>query len=132
MKLQLPKGTKDFPPEEKIVRDKIVETMKNCFELYGFSPLETPALERYDVLASKFTGGDEILKEIFKVKDQGGRDLGLKYDLTVPMCRFIAMNPSIKLPFKRYQIQTVWRDGPTGTGRYREFLQCDPDIVGCS
>ena len=62
MKLQIPKGTRDFPPEEKIVRDKIVETIKNCFELYGYSPLETPALERYEVLASKFTGGDEILK----------------------------------------------------------------------
>ena len=131
MKLQLPKGTRDFPPEEKIVRDKIVETLKNCFELYGYSPLETPALERYEVLSSKYTGGDEILKETFKLKDQGNRDLGLKYDLTVPMCRFIAMNPQIKLPFKRYQIQTVWRDGPTAAGRYREFLQGDIDIVGC-
>ena len=131
MKLELPKGTRDFAPEEKIVRDKIVETIKNCFELFGYSPLETPALERYEVLSSKYTGGDEILKETFKLKDQGNRDLGLKYDLTVPMCRFIAMNPQIKLPFKRYQIQTVWRDGPTAKGRYREFLQGDIDIVGC-
>lgn len=131
MKLQLPKGTRDFPPEDKIVRDKIVETLKNCFELYGFSPLETPAFERYDVLSSKYTGGSEILKETFKFKDQGKRDLALKYDLTVPMSRFIAMNPNTKMPFKRYQIENVWRDGPTATGRYRQFLQCDVDIVGC-
>ena len=130
MTLQLPKGTRDLKPEEAIVRNKIVGTLKNVFELYGYSPLETPAFERYDILASKYAGGNEILKEIFKFNDQGKRDLGLRYDLTVPMCRFIAMNSNIKLPFKRYAIGEVFRDGPVEKARYRSFTQCDVDVVG--
>ncbi len=130
MPLQLPKGTRDLKPEEAIVRNKIVGTLKNVFELYGYSPLETPAFERYDILASKYAGGNEILKEIFKFNDQGKRELGLRYDLTVPMCRFIAMNPNIKLPFKRYAIGEVFRDGPVEKARYRSFTQCDVDVVG--
>jgi len=132
MELQLPKGTRDFAPEEKILRDRIVGTLKEVFELYGFAPLETPVLERYDVLASKYAGGAEILKETFKFKDQGERDLGLRYDLTVPLCRYVGMNPNIKMPFKRYQIGEVFRDGPVASARYRQFLQCDPDIIGSS
>ena len=131
MELQLPKGTRDFNPELKIVRDKIVETLKNVYELYGFSPLETPIIERYETLSSKYAGGSEILKEIFKLKDQGNRELGLRYDLTVPLCRVIGMNPTIKLPFKRYQFGDVFRDGPIKKGRYRVFTQADADIVGC-
>jgi len=100
------------------------------FELYGYNPLETPVIERFEVLASKYAGGEEILKEAFKLKDQGGRELGLRYDLTVPMCRFIAGNPNLKMPFKRYQIGEVFRDGPLKAGRYRQFTQCDIDIVG--
>ncbi len=130
MELKLPKGTRDFPPEEKIIRDKIVETLKEVFELYGFSPLETPAFERYEILASKYAGGSEILKETFKLKDQGNRELGLRYDLTVPLSRFIGMNPNMKMPFKRYQIGPVFRDGPVESARYRQFLQCDVDVVG--
>ena len=130
MTLQLPKGTRDLKPEEAIVRNKIVGTLKNVFELYGYSPLETPAFERYDILASKYAGANEILKEIFKFNDQGKRDLGLRYDLTVPMCRFIAMNSNIKLPFKRYAIGEVFRDGPVEKARYRSFTQCDVDVVG--
>lgn len=125
-----PKGVRDFLPEDKIVRDRIIESIKSAFELYGFNPLETPALERIDVLLSKYAGGEEIVKEIFKLKDQGGRELGLRYDLTVPLARVIAMNPNLKMPFKRYQIDRVWRDGPIKLGRYREFWQADADIVG--
>ena len=133
MTLQLPKGTRDFSPEEKILRDKIVETLKEVFELYGYVPLETPIIERFDVLASKYAGGTEILKETFRLKDQGNRELGLRYDLTVPMCRYITMNPNIKMPFKRYQIGEVFRDGPIASARYRQFTQCDVDVVGsCS
>ncbi|MBS3114449.1 histidine--tRNA ligase [Candidatus Woesearchaeota archaeon] len=132
MNLQIPKGTRDFSPEEKIVMDKIVSTLKEVFELYGYAPLDTPILERFDVLSSKYAGGAEILKETFKLKDQGSRELGLRYDLTVPMCRYIAMNPTIKMPFKRYQIGEVFRDGPVASGRYRQFTQCDVDVVGSS
>ena len=132
MELQLPKGTRDFAPEEKIVRDKIVSTLKEVFELYGFAPLETPVLERFDILSSKYAGGAEILKETFRLKDQGERELGLRYDLTVPMCRYIGMNPNLKLPFKNYRMGEVFRDGPIASARYRQFTQCDPDIVGSS
>ncbi|MBI4452997.1 histidine--tRNA ligase [Candidatus Woesearchaeota archaeon] len=132
MELQLPKGTQDFSPEEKILRDRIVSTLKEVFELFGYAPLETPVFERYEVLASKYAGGSEILKETFRLKDQGNRDLGLRYDLTVPMCRYIAMNPNIKMPFKRYQIGEVFRDGPVASARYRQFLQCDVDVIGSS
>ena len=132
MELQLPKGTRDFAPEEKIARDKVVNILKDVFELYGFAPLETPVIERFDVLSSKYAGGAEILKETFKLKDQGNRELGLRYDLTVPMCRFVGMNPNIKMPFKRYQIGEVFRDGPIASARYRQFTQCDVDVVSSS
>ncbi|MBU90530.1 histidine--tRNA ligase [Candidatus Woesearchaeota archaeon] len=130
MTLQLPKGTRDLKQEEAIVKDKIVGTLKKVFEVYGYNPLETPVFERYDILASKYAGGAEILKETFKFKDQGQRDLALRYDLTVPMCRFVGMNPNIKLPFKRYAIGEVFRDGPVEKARYRQFTQCDIDVVG--
>lgn len=132
MELQLPRGMRDFPPEEKILRDDVIATLKSVFELYGFSPLETPVVERWEILSAKYSGGEEILKETFKLKDQGDRDLGLRYDLTVPLARFVGMNPTIKRPFKRYQIGTVYRDGPIKKGRTREFYQCDADIVGSS
>ena len=132
MELQLPKGTRDFSPEEKIAANKIVDTLKEVFELYGYAPLETPIFERFDVLASKYAGGTEILKETFRLKDQGSRDLGLRYDLTVPLARYVGMNPTTKMPFKRYQIGEVFRDGPVATARYRQFTQCDVDIVGSS
>ena len=131
MESQLPKGTRDFKPEEKILRNKIVDTLKEIFELYGYAPLETPILEKFDILTSKYAGGSEILKETFKLRDQGDRELGLRYDLTVPLARYIASNPAIKLPFKRYQIGEVFRDGPTASARYRQFTQCDTDIIGC-
>ena len=131
MNLQLPKGTRDLKPEEMIARNKVIGTLREIFEVYGFSPLETPVLEKYDILAAKYAGGSEILKETFRLKDQGKRDLGLRYDLTVPLSRFIGMNPNTKMPFKRYQIGEVFRDGPVESARYRQFTQCDVDIVGC-
>ena len=130
MELDTAKGVRDFPPEEKIVRNKIINKITSIFELYGFSPLETPIIERLDVLSAKYAGGQEILKEVFKLKDQGDRDLCLRYDLTVPLARYIGMNPRIKLPFKRYQYGDVFRDGPIKLGRFREFTQCDIDIIG--
>jgi histidyl-tRNA synthetase len=130
MKLMNARGVRDFPPEEKIIRQKVVDILKKTFEEFGFNPLETPIIERYDVLSSKYAGGTEILKETFRLKDQGGRDICLRYDLTVPFSRFVGMNPNIKLPFKRYQIGRVYRDGPIKLGRYREFWQCDVDVVG--
>lgn len=131
MKLMMAKGVRDFPAEKKIARQQVIDKIIKSFEVYGFSPIESPILERYDVLASKYTGGAEILKETFRLFDQGKRELALRYDLTVPLCRFIAMNPNLKMPFKRYQIGNVFRDGPVKAGRYREFWQCDTDIVGC-
>ncbi len=132
MELSNAKGTKDFPPEEEILKQQVLGTLKSAFERYGFNPFDTPVLERLDVLASKYAGGNEILKEIFKLKDQGDRDLALRYDLTVPFSRFIGMNPNLKMPFKRYQIGPVFRDGPIKLGRYRQFTQCDVDVVGIS
>ncbi len=130
MKLQLPKGVRDFPPEEKILRDELISGLTRVFQRYGYNPLETPIFERWEVLSAKFAGGEEILKETFKFADQGKRDLALRYDLTVPFARFVGMNPQVKMPFKRYAIGRVFRDGPIKLGRYREFMQCDADIVG--
>ena len=92
--------------------------------------METPSLEKWEILSRKYAGGEEILKETYRLKDQGGRELGLRYDLTVPLCRIISLNPDLAKPFKRYQIGKVWRDGPVKMGRYREFWQCDVDTVG--
>jgi histidyl-tRNA synthetase len=130
MKLLNAKGTKDFSSEEALLRNKIKKVLVDTFELYGFAPLETPVLERFDILSSKYAGGAEILKETFKLKDQGSRALALRYDLTVPLCRFVGMNPKMKMPFKRYQVASVFRDGPVANDRLRTFTQADVDIVG--
>jgi len=130
MKLEKAKGTKDYPPENEIARQHVISMIRETFELYGFSPLETSILERQETLAAKFAGGEEILKEVYKLKDQGNRELGLRYDLTVPLARFMGMHPDIRMPFKRYEIGRVFRDGPINPGRLREFLQCDADIIG--
>ncbi len=131
--MELPKGMRDFAPQEKILRDKLIQTITEVFQNYGFNPLETPIVEKWDVLSAKFGASDEsdVMKEIYKLRDQGERELGLRYDLTVPAARFVAMHPELKMPFKRYQIGTVYRDGPVKLGRYREFMQCDFDIFGC-
>ena len=131
-KLELARGFRDFPPEEKILRDKILSEMKKVFEIYGFVPLETPIVERLDVMTLKsiFCEQSDVVSEMYTFKDQGGRELGLRYELTFQLARFVAMNPQLRMPFKRYQIGTVYRDGPIKAGRYREFYQCDVDIVG--
>lgn len=130
MELQLPRGMRDFAPAEKLLRDEVIDKLKSTFERYGFNPLETPIVERWEVLSAKHGGGEEILKETYRFQDQGRRDLGLRYDLTTPLARFVGMNPTVKKPFKRYHIGLVYRDGPIKKGRYREFYQCDADTVG--
>lgn len=134
MELQTAKGIRDIPPEEKILQNQVVDTFKEVFELYGFAPLETPIIERYETLTAKFAAGEasDALKETFKLKDQGGRELGLRFDLTVPLARYVAMNPTLKLPFKRYELGPVFRDGPIKLGRVRQFWQCDIDTIGVS
>lgn len=129
-KLMNLKGTTDFLPEEQIIRNKITSILKETFELYGFLPVETPILCYYDLLASKYAGGAEILKEVYKLTDQGNREIGLRYDLTVPFSKLIGMNKGLILPFKRYEIGKVFRDGPVKLGRAREFYQCDVDACG--
>ncbi|MED4785142.1 histidine--tRNA ligase [Brevibacillus choshinensis] len=126
------KGTKDFMPEEQMVRNRIRRTLEEVFEAYGCKPLETPMLSVFELLASKYGGGAEILKEVYRLSDQGERELALRYDLTVPLAKVVGMNPEMRLPFKRYEIGKVFRDGPVKPGRFREFVQCDVDIVGSS
>lgn len=130
--VEMAKGTRDLNPDEALTKEYIINNIREVFKLYGFYPIENPSMERYETIASKYAGGSEILKETFKLLDQGGRELALRYDMTVPLARYIALNPNVKLPFKRYQIGQVYRDGPIKTGRYREFTQADADIVGSS
>ena len=130
--VEMAKGTRDLNSGEALTKEKIIETIRSVFKLYGFYPIENPVLERYETITSILAGGSEILKETFKLLDQGGRELALRYDLTVPLARYVSLNPNVKLPFKRYQIGQVYRDGPVKTGRYREFTQADADIVGSS
>lgn len=124
------KGTYDYLPEKQIVREKIKGTLKPIFEKYGFAPIETPIICMYDLLASKYADGADILNEMYKLSDQGKRSLGLRYDLTITFSKLISSNPSITMPFKRYEIGRVYRDGPVKVGRNREFTQCDIDVVG--
>jgi len=153
-KPSLPQGTRDFGPDVVRKRNYIFNTIKNVFELYGFQPLETPAMENLETLMGKY--GDEGDKLIFKILNNGldnpdkekqvredfekvlqGKNVkgmterALKYDLTIPFARYVAMNHSqLSFPFKRYQLQPVWRADRPQKGRYREFYQCDADVVG--
>ncbi len=122
------KGFRDFLPNEAILRQKVINSFKKSFEIYGFDPLETPTLEYADILLNKY--GEEVDRLIYLFQDRGGRNIGLRYDQTVPLARIIAQYRNIIKPFKRYQIQPVWRAENTQKGRYREFVQCDIDIVG--
>ncbi len=124
------KGTAIYNQSEQIVRESIVDTLKHCFKLYGFAPIETSILEFYDIASSKYGGGSEILKETYKLKDQGERELCLRYELTFKLSKLLAMNLDTRLPFRRYEIGKVFRDGPVKAGRLREFTQCDVDVVG--
>ncbi len=128
--LQNVKGTYDYLPEEQRIRNYINDTLKEIFEKYGFKPLETPILCYYDFLAGKYDENNDLLNEIYKLSDRGQRKLGLRYDLTAPFAKCIALNKDLKMPFKRYEIGKVFRDGPVKTGRDREFIQCDVDVVG--
>ncbi|MFT6872039.1 MAG: histidyl-tRNA synthetase [Roseivirga sp.] len=149
-KPSLPKGTRDFGPIQMYRREYLFSTIKSVFKKYGFMPLETPAMENLNVLTGKY--GDEGDQLLFKVLNSGDflnkttsedyeagsksitskiSEKGLKYDLTVPFARYVAMNRNdVAFPFKRYQIQPVWRADRPQKGRYREFYQCDADVVG--
>jgi len=154
VKVGIPQGTRDFPAEVVKKRTYIIDTIRTVFELYGFQPLETPAMENLETLMGKY--GDEGDRLIFKILNNGldnpakheqvqedfeklleGKNVksiterALRYDLTIPFARYIAMNyGQLTFPFKRYQIQPVWRADRPQKGRYREFYQCDADIVG--
>ena len=132
MKLETARGVRDIFPQEQVVRNKIMSIMQSLFQSHGFLPLDTPILERYDVLSAKFAAGEEsdAMTETYRLKDNGERELGLRFDLTVPLARFVGMNRTIKMPFKRYQFGKVYRDAPIKAGRFREFTQCDVDIIG--
>ena len=124
------KGADDLFGNAFKMKNDIVNLLKVSFERYGYQPLETSQLNYLETLTYKYEDNAEIVKEIYKLKDQGDRDLGLRYDLTVPFCKFIAMNRNLKMPFRRYEIGKVWRNGPVKAGRLREFYQCDIDVVG--
>ncbi|TVQ93596.1 MAG: histidine--tRNA ligase [Deltaproteobacteria bacterium] len=134
MSVFLPKGTRDFLPEQMQVRLRAIDTIRAVFESFGFEPLETPAFERIETLSGKY--GEEADKLMFRIHKRGRSakpgecDLGLRYDLTVPLARVLAMNADLRLPFKRWQIQPVWRAERPQKGRFREFWQCDVDIAG--
>jgi histidyl-tRNA synthetase len=128
-KPQTLKGFRDFLPEEMAIRQKVIKTLEQVFESYGFEPLETPSLEYSSTLLGKY--GKEADKMVYSFKDKGDRDIGLIYDLTVPVSKVLALySQKINLPFKRYQMQRIWRAEKPQKGRYREVLQCDVDIFG--
>jgi histidyl-tRNA synthetase len=123
------KGFRDFLPEEAAERQEILEKIRSIFERYGFLPLETPALEYKEILTGKY--GADADKLLYSFKDQGKRDVALRYDLTVPLARVVAQYQNeLAMPFKRYQIAPVWRADRPQKGRFREFTQCDVDVVG--
>ena len=129
MKYKSPRGTRDFLPKEMIKIEYVTKTLREVFEKYGYEPLNTPVFESLDTLRIKC--GDEVEKQIYKFKDKKGRDLGLRFDLTVPLARIIAGNPTLLKPFRRYCISKVWRyERPEAKRRFREFLQADLDIIG--
>lgn len=131
MNIENVKGGYDYAPKCQLIRKYINDTLEKKFLEFGFLPIETPILCYYDILAGKYDKDNDILKEIYRLKDQGKRDLGLRYDLTVPFAKFIAINKNdLRFPFKRYEISKVFRDGPVKPGRDREFTQCDIDVVG--
>lgn len=130
MKLMNVKGTFDYLPKDMNIRNQIIDTLRKNFDLYGYAPIETPIINYYDLLSYKYEDDAEILSEIYRLTDQGERDLGLRYDLTVPFCKVVAMNKNLNMPFRRYEIGRVFRNGPVKLGRTREFYQCDIDVVG--
>ncbi len=130
MKLMNVKGTFDYMPEDMAIRNRITDVLRKNFEKYGYLPIETPMLNYYDLLSYKYGDDAEILSEIYHLTDQGERDLGLRYDLTVPFCKVVGLSKGLTMPFRRYEIGRVFRNGPVKAGRTREFYQCDVDVVG--
>lgn len=125
-------GTRDLTPEMMIQREDIIALLRDVFNRFGFAPLETPALEYLEILLGKYGDEEKLIYKLDYRNDQPAKRLALRYDLTVPLARYLAQSPDLPLPFKRYQIQPVWRaDRPQpNQGRYREFYQCDIDIIG--
>jgi len=130
MDYQNVRGTQDYLPNAELIRRNVRRSLEDVFIQYGYKSLETPILNYTELMASKYGGGAEILEEMYTLTDRGERDLALRYDLTIPFAKVMAMNPGLRLPFKRYEIGKVFRDGPIKTGRLREFTQCDADIAG--
>ena len=124
------KGVSDYYGKEQLIRNKLINILKETFENYGYSPLDSSILYNYDILAYKYQDGAEILNEIYTLTDQGNRQLGLRYDLTIPFCKVISNEKELRLPFRRYEIGKVFRNGPVKLGRCREFYQCDIDVLG--
>lgn len=123
------KGFRDYLPETMIPRERLIDTARRVYRSYGFSPIDTPALEYLEILSGK--GSDETDKQLYQFQDHGGRAVGLRFDLTVPLARFVAQHfAELAMPFKRYHVATVWRGENTQRGRYREFMQCDFDTIG--
>ena len=123
------KGFRDYPPAAMIPREWMIETARRVCRSYGFAPVDTPALEHLEILTGK--GSDETDKQLYRFEDHGGRAVGLRFDLTVPLARFVSQHiQELGTPFKRYQIANVWRGENTQRGRYREFMQCDFDTIG--
>lgn len=123
------KGTRDFFPTEMLKRQFVIDTMTSVFSLYGYDPIQTPAIEYAETILGKY--GEEGDKLTYTFEDNGGRNIALRYDQTVPTARFVAANQgTLEFPFKRYQVGPVWRADKPQRGRYREFVQCDIDIVG--
>lgn len=123
------KGFRDYLPPVMIPREKMMQTARDVFRSFGFAPIDTPVLEYLEILTGK--GSDETDRQIYRFQDNGGRDVGMRFDLTVPLARFSAQHVgSLGTPFKRYQIAPVWRGENPQAGRYREFVQCDFDTIG--
>ncbi len=123
------KGFRDYLPEAMIPRERLIDTARRVYRSYGFSPIDTPALEYLEILTGK--GSEETDKQLYKFQDHGERWVGLRFDLTVPLARFAAQHiGTLGTPFKRYHIASVWRGENTQRGRYREFMQCDFDTIG--
>lgn len=129
IKPRVPRGMRDILPEQMLRRHYVINTVQAVFEEFGFEPLQTPALELSEVLMGKY--GPDAEKLIYQAGHSGGKeDISLRYDLSVPLCRVVAMHPQLPKPFKRYQIDPVWRAERPQKGRYRQFYQCDADTVG--
>lgn len=122
------KGFRDYLPELEGPRQRMLTQVKGAFERFGYGPLQTPALEYSEILVGKY--GDEGDKLLYRFMDNGERDVALRYDLTVPLARVVGMYGDLVMPFRRYQIAPVWRAEKPAKGRFREFMQCDADIVG--